>query len=116
MVSARSARQRELGQNFLVDRNILDVIERLAAVSPDDVVLEVGGGPGILSERLAASARWVHVVEVDERLRDRLTEAVSRFDNVSLHFADARDGRSGGAAHPPRPGWWPTCPTASRRP
>jgi 16S rRNA (adenine1518-N6/adenine1519-N6)-dimethyltransferase len=89
MVSARSARQRELGQNFLVDRNILDVIERLAAISPDDVVLEVGGGPGILSERLAASARWVHVVEVDERLRDRLSDAVSRFDNVSLHFSDA---------------------------
>ena len=89
MVSARSARQRELGQNFLVDRNILDVIERLAALAADDVVLEVGGGPGVLSERLAASARWVHVVEVDERLRDRLTDAVSRFDNVSLHFADA---------------------------
>ena len=56
MVSAprRGARQRELGQNFLVDRNILDVIERLAALGPDDVVLEIGGGLGVLSERLAA--------------------------------------------------------------
>ena len=45
----------KLGQNFLVDRNILDVIERLAALSPDDVVLEIGGGEGVLSERLAAS-------------------------------------------------------------
>ena len=53
MVSARSARQRELGQNFLIDRNILDVIERLAELAPDDVVLEVGGGPGVLSVRLA---------------------------------------------------------------
>ncbi|MGH3049892.1 MAG: rRNA adenine N-6-methyltransferase family protein, partial [Gaiellaceae bacterium] len=40
----------KLGQNFLVDRNILDVIERLAALSDEDVVLEVGGGPGVLSE------------------------------------------------------------------
>ena len=101
MVSARSARQRELGQNFLVDRNILDVIERLAAVSADDVVLEVGGGPGVLSERLAAALAGVHVVEIDERLRERLTEAVARFDNVSLHFADAADDRSGGAVARP---------------
>jgi 16S rRNA (adenine1518-N6/adenine1519-N6)-dimethyltransferase len=63
---ARSARQRELGQNFLVDRNILDVIERLAGVDGSDVVLEVGGGAGVLSQRLAAGARWLHVVEVDD--------------------------------------------------
>ncbi|HEX3831266.1 MAG TPA: 16S rRNA (adenine(1518)-N(6)/adenine(1519)-N(6))-dimethyltransferase RsmA [Solirubrobacteraceae bacterium] len=88
-MSARSARQRELGQNFLVDRNILNVIERLARLSSDDVVLEVGGGPGVLSERLAASAEFVHVVEVDERLRERLEAAVARFENVALHFADA---------------------------
>jgi 16S rRNA (adenine1518-N6/adenine1519-N6)-dimethyltransferase len=89
MVSSRSARQRELGQNFLIDRNILDVIERLAALTADDVVLEVGGGPGILSERLAATAGFVHVIEVDERLREPLSSALARFDNVALHFADA---------------------------
>jgi 16S rRNA (adenine1518-N6/adenine1519-N6)-dimethyltransferase len=89
MVSARSARQRELGQNFLVDRNILDVIERLARLASDDVVLEVGGGPGVLSERLAAASEFVHVVEVDERLRQPLEAAVAAFENVALHFADA---------------------------
>ena len=50
----RRVGSRSLGQNFLVDRNILDVIERLASLSADDVVLEVGGGLGVLSERLAA--------------------------------------------------------------
>ena len=90
-MSVRNARQRELGQNFLVDRNILDVIERLASLGPDDVVLEVGGGPGILSERLAARAGFVHVVELDERLRERLTAAVAGASNVALHFADALD-------------------------
>jgi 16S rRNA (adenine1518-N6/adenine1519-N6)-dimethyltransferase len=86
---ARSARQRELGQNFLIDRNILDVIERLAEVSADDVVLEVGGGPGVLSERLAAAAGHVHVIEKDERLRETLLEALAPFENVDVVFGDA---------------------------
>ena len=84
-----SARRRELGQNFLVDPNILDVIERLAGVSESDVVLEVGGGPGVLSQRLAVAARWVHVVELDERLRDDLLAAVAPFDNVDVVWGDA---------------------------
>lgn len=89
MVSARSARQRELGQNFLIDRNILDVIERLAALSSDDVVLEVGGGPGVLSVRLAPRVRHLHVVEVDSRLRGALTGELAPFANATLHMADA---------------------------
>ncbi len=89
MVNTRSARQRELGQNFLIDPNILGVIERLAALSGSDVVLEVGGGAGVLSARLAARARFVHVIEVDPRLRERLSEELARFDNVGLQFADA---------------------------
>ena len=88
-MSVRSSRQRELGQNFLVDRNILDVIERLAALARADVVLEVGGGPGVLTERLAATCGFVHVVELDERLRDRLTAAVAGASHVALHFGDA---------------------------
>lgn len=84
-----SARQRELGQNFLVDRNILGVIERLAGLTGDDVVLEVGGGPGVLSQRLAARVGWVHVIEVDERLRETLLGAVEGCANVSVVFGDA---------------------------
>jgi 16S rRNA (adenine1518-N6/adenine1519-N6)-dimethyltransferase len=80
-----------LGQNFLVDRNILDVIERLADVGADDVVLEIGGGQGVLSERLAGSVGYLHVVEVDRRLSDALGEALSGFSNVTLWFADALD-------------------------
>ncbi|HWE08413.1 MAG TPA: 16S rRNA (adenine(1518)-N(6)/adenine(1519)-N(6))-dimethyltransferase RsmA [Solirubrobacteraceae bacterium] len=88
-MSARSARQRDLGQNFLVDRNILDVIGRLAELSSADVVLEVGGGPGVLSTYLAPRVAHLHVVEVDERLRERLSGELASFDNVSLHVADA---------------------------
>jgi 16S rRNA (adenine1518-N6/adenine1519-N6)-dimethyltransferase len=91
MVSARSPRQRELGQNFLIDRNILDVIGRLAELSEADVVLEVGGGPGVLSAYLAPRVSHLHVVEVDERLRERLTAELAPFANVTLHMADALD-------------------------
>ncbi|MGZ4198447.1 MAG: ribosomal RNA small subunit methyltransferase A, partial [Solirubrobacteraceae bacterium] len=87
MVGTR--RSRALGQNFLVDRNILDVIERLAELGPDDVVLEIGGGQGVLSERLAAVAAHVHVVEVDHRLEQRLRELFDGLGNVTLHMADA---------------------------
>jgi 16S rRNA (adenine1518-N6/adenine1519-N6)-dimethyltransferase len=80
---------RELGQNFLVDRNILGVIERLAELGPEDVVLEIGGGPGVLSQRIAPLARHLHVVEIDLRLEDTLREALAPYSNVSLHFLDA---------------------------
>ena len=48
---------RELGQNFLVDDNILEVIGRAAELDADDVVLEIGGGLGVLSAYLAAARR-----------------------------------------------------------
>ena len=80
---------RELGQNFLIDSNILDVIAREADLGTADVVLEVGGGLGVLSEYLAARAAHVHVVELDRGLEPALRDAVDPFDNVTLHFADA---------------------------
>jgi 16S rRNA (adenine1518-N6/adenine1519-N6)-dimethyltransferase len=80
-----------LGQNFLVDRNILDVIERLAGVGADDVVLEIGGGQGVLSERLAGTVAYLHVVEVDARLEEMLRSVLSGFPNVTLWMTDALD-------------------------
>jgi 16S rRNA (adenine1518-N6/adenine1519-N6)-dimethyltransferase len=80
---------RELGQNFLVDSNILGVIERAAQLGPDDVCLEVGGGLGVLSEYLADRCAHVHVVEVDRSLEDALRDATDAHANISLHFADA---------------------------
>jgi 16S rRNA (adenine1518-N6/adenine1519-N6)-dimethyltransferase len=79
----------ELGQNFLVDSNILGVIERAAELAHDDVVLEVGGGLGVLSEHLAARVAHVHVVEIDERLREALEDATAGHDNVTVHWGDA---------------------------
>jgi 16S rRNA (adenine1518-N6/adenine1519-N6)-dimethyltransferase len=80
---------RELGQNFLIDDNLLDVIGRAAELAPNDVVLEVGGGLGVLSEFLAARVGHLHVVEIDRTLQPALDDALGPFDNTTLHFADA---------------------------
>jgi 16S rRNA (adenine1518-N6/adenine1519-N6)-dimethyltransferase len=80
---------RELGQNFLIDSNILGVIGRLAELGAEDVVLEIGGGVGVLSEYLAERVGHVHVVELDRRLQDALGDAVGAAPNVTLHWGDA---------------------------
>jgi 16S rRNA (adenine1518-N6/adenine1519-N6)-dimethyltransferase len=80
---------RELGQNFLIDDNVLGVIGRLADLDPGDVVLEVGGGLGVLSEYLAERVGHLHVVEVDRRLEPALEDALAPFANATLHIADA---------------------------
>jgi 16S rRNA (adenine1518-N6/adenine1519-N6)-dimethyltransferase len=77
-----------LGQNFLADPNLLDAIVRDAELSPDDVVLEVGAGEGVLSERLAPAAAHLHTVEIDRGLEPALAAFAARPD-VSLHWGDA---------------------------
>ncbi len=77
--------KKELGQHFLVDENILRVIERLAELSSDDVVLEIGPGRGILTRFLAARVDHVHAVEIDRSLEAELPTA----ENVELHWGDA---------------------------
>ena len=79
-----------LGQNFLSDPNLLDAIVRDAELGEGEVVLEVGAGEGVLTERLAAVAGHVHAIELDRRLEEALTSLAAR-ENVSLHWADAMD-------------------------
>jgi 16S rRNA (adenine1518-N6/adenine1519-N6)-dimethyltransferase len=80
------APKKELGQHFLVDENILGVIGRLAGLEPDDVVLEIGPGLGVLTRFLAARVAHVHAVELDASLAPHLQDVG---DNVTLHFGDA---------------------------
>lgn len=77
-----------LGQNFLADPNLLDAIVRDAALSPADVVLEVGAGEGVLTERLAGAAAHLHSVEIDRGLEPALA-SVAALANVDLHWGDA---------------------------
>jgi 16S rRNA (adenine1518-N6/adenine1519-N6)-dimethyltransferase len=87
--SSEPAAKKELGQHFLIDENLLGVIGRLAELGPDDVVLEVGPGLGVLTAYLADHARHVHAVELDRSLEPRLRSGPAGRENVELHFADA---------------------------
>ena len=80
--------KKQLGQHFLVDENILGVIERLAELSQEDVVLEIGPGLGVLTTRLADRAGHVHAVELDRSLAPHLAPLAER-PNVDLHWGDA---------------------------
>jgi 16S rRNA (adenine1518-N6/adenine1519-N6)-dimethyltransferase len=77
--------KKQLGQHFLVDENILRVIERLAELGRDDVVLEIGPGRGILTRFLADRVAAVHAVEIDRSLAPYLPTS----ENVRLHWGDA---------------------------
>src|SRR5689334_4291943 len=83
------APNRELGQHFLADDNMLGVIGRLAELGPDDVVLEVGPGLGVLTAYLAERVARVHAVELDRSLEPHLAERLRAHENVELTFGDA---------------------------
>jgi len=80
--------KREYGQHFLRDPNILGVIGRLAKLGPDDVVLEIGPGEGVLTRYLAEHVARVHAVEIDRALEPALGDLP---DNVDVVFGDALD-------------------------
>ena len=83
-VTARA--RKELGQHFLVDPNILQVIGRLAELEAEDVVLEIGPGRGVLTRYLAERVRRVHAVEIDHTLESGLADLPA---NVEVVFGDA---------------------------
>jgi len=78
--------KKEYGQHFLRDPNILEVIGRLADLEPDDVVLEIGPGQGVLTRYLAERVGRVHAVEIDRGLEAAL---VGVGENVDVVFGDA---------------------------
>ena len=79
------APKKQLGQHFLVDENILRVIERLAELDPSDVVLEIGPGLGVLTRFLADRVAHVHAVELDRSLEPHLRD----LPRTDLHWGDA---------------------------
>ena len=78
-----------LGQHFLVDDNVLRVIERMASLGPDDVCYEPGVGVGVLTDFLAHRVGHVHGVEMDRRLEPAIDAMQSDLANVTIHWGDA---------------------------
>jgi len=76
---------KELGQHFLVDSTVLDAIVEAAGVSAEDTVVEVGPGPGVLTERLLAAAKRVVAFEFDPWMQSILMQD---FPQLELHGGD----------------------------
>src|SRR5262245_43103593 len=73
----------KLGQNFLIDLNLIDLLARAAELTPEDLALEIGSGTGSLTTRLAAHAGAVLSVEIDPAFHQLVTETVGRRDNIT---------------------------------
>ena len=80
--------KKSLGQNFLVDANVLRQIVRAAEVTRDDLVIEVGPGAGTLTEPLALAARHVIAVELDQNLVAILRQTFVDRPNITVVHAD----------------------------
>lgn len=79
----------DLGQNFLIDLNIIEFIVREAELTTDDVVLEVGAGTGGLTTYLCQSAGAVVSVELDPRMVQLVRETTAGAGNLTLIHGDA---------------------------
>lgn len=75
---------KKYGQNFLIDRNVLDRIISAADITEEDCVLEIGPGIGTLTQYLAESAREVVAVEIDKSLIPILEDTLSQYDNITV--------------------------------
>lgn len=80
--------QKKFGQNFLIDEHVLGKIIRSAKITEDDFVVEIGPGIGTLTQYLAASAREVAAIEIDDALIPILEDTLSAYDNVTVIHED----------------------------
>lgn len=80
--------KKHLGQNFIIDRNIIDKIVTLAEVNQDLEVLEIGPGIGALTQALCEKAKHVYAVEIDETMVTILQETCGDYDNLTIYHED----------------------------
>jgi 16S rRNA (adenine1518-N6/adenine1519-N6)-dimethyltransferase len=87
-VSSTRRPLKSLGQNFLVDNNIIDKIIQSAAIKPDDCVLEIGPGRGALTEYLAHKVGRLVLIEYDHALAADLKDRYAGDQRVTVVDAD----------------------------
>lgn len=80
--------KKSLGQNFIIDTNILRNIVQTASVDKNTTVIEVGPGIGALTEQIAKEAKEVFAFEIDDRLLSVLDDTLSPYDNVTVFHQD----------------------------
>ena len=79
---------KNLGQNFLVEESVVNRIAKVAELTPEDTVLEIGPGIGTLTQALALTGANVVSVELDKRLLPVLQETVGAYENVRIVQGD----------------------------
>ena len=79
----------DLGQNFLIDLNIIEFVVEQGHIQPNDIVLEVGTGTGGMTTFMAQQARHVITVEYDRNMHTLASEATQNYDNITLLNCDA---------------------------
>ena len=80
--------KKSLGQNFLIDTNILNNIVDHAEITPESGVIEIGAGIGALTEQLAKRCKKVLAFEIDQRLLPILEDTLSPYPHVSVVHQD----------------------------
>lgn len=73
-----------LGQHFLIDGEVLQLITSAAELTPSDVIVEIGPGLGVLTRELAQKAGRVIAIELDNKLAAALKQTLASFDNVTI--------------------------------
>ncbi|HEV3387282.1 MAG TPA: 16S rRNA (adenine(1518)-N(6)/adenine(1519)-N(6))-dimethyltransferase RsmA [Gemmata sp.] len=84
----------KLGQNFLIDLNLLDLIVRTAELSQQDAVLEVGTGTGSLTSQLSLWSGGVCTIEIDTNLAPVAREVIGERQNVRFLFGDCLETKN----------------------
>ena len=79
---------KQFGQNFITDNNLLDAIVADSGVTANDVVVEIGTGAGTLTKAIAKVAKKVISFEIDRNLKDVLDVTLSGLENVQVVFRD----------------------------
>lgn len=90
-MSQYASAKKSLGQNFLVDRRIVSRILAAAELSPNDAVLEIGPGRGILTRPLSERAASLTTIELDNALAAALAAEFASQSHVHIVHADARE-------------------------
>ena len=80
--------KKSLGQNFLMDTNILRKMVTTAALTDQTTVIEIGPGIGALTEFLALHSKQVYAFEIDQRFIAILEDTLSDYDNVQIVHRD----------------------------
>jgi len=80
--------KKQLGQNFLFDKNTIDKIISEAEISKDDVILEIGPGLGALTEKIINKAKKVYAIEIEKRFCSYLKDKFLIYNNIEIIHGD----------------------------